>query len=572
VWSFQTDSAPTASDVAIDPDVKHQTFEGFGVGTMDQFIPYWYNVWSSSKRDEYLDAMYTLDNDGLGLEITRVPMPVGDDLSHAHMWAYNNPGQNQRSPEAIETSSGTFVLSGHDDILWHIQGAAARGVKMWAYWHSVPLWLTRSGCTAGYFDGSYNLESGQEARFAEHIADIVEIFSNSWGVDFDYISAINEPDENWWDCWNEDDDIWAGNQPGCNVPASQAVTIYQELHNEMTTRGLTQELIASDSYSANDVDDRAYIDTLRNSSVGPEIDVYSCHQYAVNDYGMAQWYWRTLEDNKSYWMSEWGDWQNAGWPDDNPILQAENYADHIQQGLKDMKATAYIFWESRLMINTTTSDFMPRKAYWVAAQFSRFIRSGMQSVDTLDGSANCKTTVWIDPVDDPAGQKLVMVTVNDSSSPKTINYDLSRFHGATINEVRRTSEAEDFADISFTQSSDFDFSVYAPAKSVVTVLATVDSCQDTGAEMTDDCFVDLDDLMVVAQNWLNTQSIPCSPMPGDTNNDCDINLEDMAAVSGQWLGIKAFNPDPTDGQASVNPQRTLRWGDNVLCRIQRQPG
>jgi hypothetical protein len=159
VWSFQTVSSPSDSEVTINPDVTHQTFEGFGVGTMDQFIPYWYTVWSSAKRNEYLDSMYTLNNDGLGLEITRVPMPVGDDLSHAHMWAYNNPGQNQRSPEAIETSSGTFVLSGHDDILWHIQGAAARGVKMWAYWHSVPLWLTRSGCTAGYLDGSYNLES-----------------------------------------------------------------------------------------------------------------------------------------------------------------------------------------------------------------------------------------------------------------------------------------------------------------------------------------------------------------------------------------------------------------------------
>jgi hypothetical protein len=47
VWSFQTVSSPSDSEVTINPDVTHQTFEGFGVGTMDQFIPYWYTVWSS---------------------------------------------------------------------------------------------------------------------------------------------------------------------------------------------------------------------------------------------------------------------------------------------------------------------------------------------------------------------------------------------------------------------------------------------------------------------------------------------------------------------------------------------
>jgi O-glycosyl hydrolase len=567
VWSFQTTSASSDSDVTIDPEVTHQTFEGFGVGTMDQFIPYWYTVWSSSKRNEYLDAMYTLDNDGLGLEITRVPMAVGDDPSHNHMWAYNQPGMGLRSPEAFEPEDGVFDWTGHEEFLWHIQGAEARGVKMWAYWHGVPHWMSISGCSAGNVDGSNNLPDGSEARFAEHMCDVLEHFKNSWGVDFDYVGAINEPDEWWWDCWDETANggagDWAGNQPGCHVDSAQAVIIHQELKNEMDSRGLTAKIVAPDSYSANDTDDRTYLDTLRNSSVGPDLDVYSCHQYAVNDYGFTQWYSRALMDGKSFWMSEWGDWENAGWPDNYPLLQAENYADKIQQGLKDMKVTAYIFWESRLMIDTTTSDFSPRKAYWVAAQFSRFIRSGMQSIQAYDSNTNCKTTVWIDPVMNSDGQKLVMVTVNDSSSPKTINYDLSRFRGVKIDEVRRTSETEDFVNLPITQTSDFDYSVYAPEKSVVTVSATIQSCKDMLGDLTDDCLVNMDDLLLVAGNWTYSTAYPCSPIAGDTDDDCTVDNVDHAHIGINWLSIEAFNPDPVDGQTAVNPQRTLRWGDNV---------
>lgn len=557
VWSFQTVSAPVDNDVAIDPDVRFQTFEGFGVGTMDQFIPDWYDNWTTAKLNEYLDQMYTLDNDGLGLEITRVPMPVGDDPSHAHMWAYINGGGHP--PAAFETADGVFNWTGHEDILWHIQGAEARGVKMWAYWHGVPHWMSVSGCSAGHTDGTQNnLPAGQEARFAEHICDVLEHFKDYWSVDFDFVGAINEPDEDWW--------VYGGNQPGCHVDASQAVTIYQELQNEMTSRGLTTKMIAPDSFSASDVDDRTYLDTLRASAVGPDIDVYGCHQYAVNDYGVAQWYWRALKDNKSFWQTEWGDWVNSGWggPDD-PLAQAENYANKIQYGLKDMKVTGYTFWESDFFLNSATTTFTLRKSYWIAAQFTRFIRSGMRMLHCYDNNSNCKTSVWIDPNDNPAGQKLILVTVNDGSGSVSVNYDLSGFHGVNINEVRRTSPTEDYVSLPITQPSPFDFSVYAPSKSVVTVSATIQRCEDMATDQNNDCITDIQDVKIVGLNWLNSQVYPCSPLLGDTNNDCSVDLKDQAEINGNWLDIKAFNPDPSDGQTGVNPQGTISWGDNYYA-------
>jgi hypothetical protein len=413
VWAFETTPYPTDNNVTIDSGITYQTFEGFGVGTMDQNIPYWYTTWSSAVLEKFLDAMYTLDNNGLGLEITRVPMPVGDDPSHAHMWAYSNMGL--RSPEAFETADGVFDWSNpeHQEILWHIQGAAARGVRMWAYWHGVPHWMSVSGCSAGSDNGTdNNLIAGKEGRFAEHMCDVLEHFRDSWGVDFEFVGAINEPDEDWWKS--------GGNQPGCRVTSSQAVTIHQALQDEMDARGLTQKMVAPDSFSSANDHNLSYLDTLLTSSVGPDVDVISCHQYYVTDDGMAKWYWRSVDYNTSLWMSEWGDWNNLGFEEAEVLAQARNYANKIQQGLKDLNATGYIFWEQGLMLDTLATDFNVRKSYWVAAQFSRHVRSGMKLVYSEESDPDCKTTVWVDTVDDPSGKVIPIVKRRYGSILSTI--------------------------------------------------------------------------------------------------------------------------------------------------------
>jgi O-glycosyl hydrolase len=436
--------AEITNDVTIDPEVRYQKFEGFGQGGMDQFIPYWYNVWSSVQLVDYLNKMYTLDGNGLGLEISRIPMPVGDAPAHAHMWAYSNQGY--RSPESFELEDGIYNWNGHEDILWHIQGAAGRGVRMWAYWHSVPYWLTVSGCTSGNSDGSQdNLQSGQEARFAQHMCDVLDHFQDYWGVDFEFVGAINEADEDWWE--------YGGGQAGCHVSVSQAITIYQELKNEMTTRGLGAKLVGPDSFSAAIDHNLNYLDTLLDSSIGADIDALSCHQYWVTEEGMDQWYWRSVNYNRSLWMSEWGDWNNTGNNPGEQHLQAMNYAGKIQQALKDLRATSWIIWEPKFLLDVTDFGFTLRKSYWTVAQFSRFIRSGMEMVHSTDSSADCKTTIWIEPEAEPGGQKLVLVTVNTSGQAATINYDLSRFRGVQVSEVRQTWSDGNYSNIPFVQES-----------------------------------------------------------------------------------------------------------------------
>ena len=90
-----------------------------------------------------------------------------------------------------------------------------------------PYWLTVSGCTGGSKDGkSNNLIAGKERRFAKHICDIVKHFGDAWGVHFEYVSPINEPDANWWK--------YEGGSPGCHVSDQQAAVIIQELAKQLS--------------------------------------------------------------------------------------------------------------------------------------------------------------------------------------------------------------------------------------------------------------------------------------------------------------------------------------------------
>ena len=155
-----------ATTVSIDPTIRYQVFEGFGEGTMDQFTEYYYQNYPSSSLTDCLNKLYTLNDNGLGLAICRIPIPVGDAAGHTHHWKFNRYGG--RPPEALEPEENIFDWNGYNQHLWKAQGASARGAKMWAYWFSMPYWMTVSGCTAGNGDGTTNnLLSGQGKSFCD---------------------------------------------------------------------------------------------------------------------------------------------------------------------------------------------------------------------------------------------------------------------------------------------------------------------------------------------------------------------------------------------------------------------
>ncbi|MBN1796154.1 MAG: hypothetical protein JW804_05730 [Sedimentisphaerales bacterium] len=514
VWSFTTTNNPLIDHLTIDPDTRHQVFEGFGEGGMDQFVPYWYDIYPTANLESFLDQIYTLDDKGLGFTICRVLMPVGDAPGHYHHTKlYGN-----RAPESFELEDGVFDWSGHEDILWRHQGAAQRGAIMWANWYSMPYWMTISGCTSGASDGRQNLISGQEARFAEHACDVLEHYRDYWGIDFDYVSLLNEPEATWW--------VEGGGQPGCYFSSSQAIEVTLQLRDHLISHGLDTKLLA---YDAAYTSSWWYLDNLLSSVIGPDLDVITCHQYVTSSAGLAAWKDRAQAYNKGLWQSEWGDWSNGGHPNDRPHEQALNHAAKISQALNDLCATGWVLWEPDFIFDIDADGFGPREAYWATAQYSRHIRPGMQRIGSADSHPDCITTAWINDLN----QTLTLVSFNSNSGFVQIDYDFSAYGVVDIKEIRRTSSSEDYQYIPFTQTSGNWFSLTVPGESTTTVTVKITGCDIfKQADFNNDCKVDFIDLSEQACQWLS--DLPCEQLDSDLNGDCDIDLPDFSKLAGQW--------------------------------------
>ena len=119
------------ASVRIDPAVTYQVMEGWGEGGMDTFIPAWYVLYRPSIHELILDSLYTLKDNGLGLNICRFLVPMGDNPEHDHM-SYMTPLANK----PFELEDGVFVWDGHEDILWRAKGAQNRGATVWASFYS----------------------------------------------------------------------------------------------------------------------------------------------------------------------------------------------------------------------------------------------------------------------------------------------------------------------------------------------------------------------------------------------------------------------------------------------------
>ncbi len=444
--------------VTIDPAVKYQVIEGYGEGGMDTFTPAWYTLFRPNIHEMILDSLYTMEGSqiakGLGLNICRFLVPMGDNPVHDHM-----TNMIPLANKPFEPEDGVFTWEGHENLLWRAQGAAKRDAKMWASFYSPPYWLTVSGCTGGSKDGkSDNLIAGKEGRFAKHICDVVKHFQDEWGVDFEYVSPINEPEANWWK--------YEGGSPGCHVSDKQAAVIIKKLAKQLKSYGLKSKIQAYDAAYGNSY---WYMENLLKSEIEPLIDVMSVHQYITDDKALNRWHELSVEYNKSLWSTEWGDWANAGYPNNKPYVQAIKYAQKLHEGFKILKANAWIIWEPGFIYDANMFWLQPRKSYWVIAHYTRHVRPGFQQIDSKVSVENCKTTAWTGP----DGKRLVIVTVNDGKSGLTVDYDLSKYGNIKIKQIRRTSETEDYAEIETRQTVSKHLKMDMPAGSIMTISASI---------------------------------------------------------------------------------------------------
>ena len=221
-------SVSAQNTVTVSPECEFQTFKGWGTS-----LSWWGNAiggWQNkTKQDEILDLLYD-QNTGLGLTVARYNIGGGDDPTHTHM-------RNGACLEGYQPSPGVWDYDADETQRYILNEAMSRGVNIVeGFSKTPPYWMTYSGCAGGNVNGTSNLKPEYYDDYADYLAEVYLLFKNTYGITFDSISPINEPNGPWWEVNNR--------QEGCHYEHNEQNDLFKVLSDTFDKKGLSNVTIA----------------------------------------------------------------------------------------------------------------------------------------------------------------------------------------------------------------------------------------------------------------------------------------------------------------------------------------
>ncbi|MFA9465710.1 MAG: glycoside hydrolase [Velocimicrobium sp.] len=418
------------STVTINPEYEHQTFKGWGTS-----LSWWGNAiggWqNTTKQNEILDLLYD-ENVGLGLNVARYNIGGGDDPTHTHM-------RNGANLEGYQPSPGVWNYNADATQRYILNEAIDRGVNIVeGFAKTAPYWMTYSGCSAGNVDGTSNLKPEYYDDFADYLADVYLLFKNTYGITFDSISPINEPNGPWWEVNNR--------QEGCHYTKQEQNDFFKVLNERFDAKGLSNVTIAGpEGFEFNStLSSWNTYDSLAKSG----IDKINTHSY----YGTERLYLNTIAlcSGKRLSASEYG--VGVGDHDHNAIESALELSHKITDDVENLQPETWVYWqavEEEFNVNNwgfihasfdETENYEVTKQYYGMANYSKFIRPD----STIIGVSDSNMLVALNK----NTHKLTIVVINDTASSNNYTIDLSKF--ATVGSTAyayRTSSSENLAQL-----------------------------------------------------------------------------------------------------------------------------
>lgn len=411
VWAGHTGDLSIDVDdvvtVSIDVADRRQTISGFGAS--DCWSIQYIGQWPVPKRNAIADLLFETGLDQAG-------NPLGAGLS---IWRMNLGAGSARQDNIYDSwrRADFYYNETLDAYDWtrcpgqraFLQLAKARGVEHFiAFCNSPPYTMTTSGlsfCTTR--TQATNLSFTHRAPFAAYLSDVLAHFRDNEGITFQSISPFNEPE---W-AWDENpDDRGHASQEGCR---------YRNRDMRMFVGHLQQALIDSEldvsiklcesgrlDYLHSQGTDRGkhisqFFDETSSNYVGDQVfPSITAHSYGTDtpETGLLVERRRIREELDLYGLDyeqteycilgEYGNGRDLGI---NPALHIARTMHH---DLTIADATSWQWWlgvspydyKDGLVYtdyDKTDGDFYDSKMLWVLGNYARFIRPGMQRVQTI---------------------------------------------------------------------------------------------------------------------------------------------------------------------------------------------
>jgi O-glycosyl hydrolase len=517
---------PPDAVVSIDGTVRYQTIDNFGASDAWSMDPLGKH-WSEENKNKVADLLFSREK-GIGLSAWRFNIGAGSTEADQSI-----PDPWRRSEAFKLTEDGDYDWSKQSGQQWFLQAAKDRGVDtLIAFVNSPPVWMTKNGnARPDPESGSTNLKDGYEVQFATFLVDVLEHFKEQ-GLEFDYISPINEPTWDWNNAYQEanrynNDDLkkvilelyrqLQENGVAAQISAPDGVEITSLLDDEYF-----QKFSGGGTYSsgANSLGTGKYKEYIKELLGDPELkkavgSKIASHSY-WSDYSnpgddrlvkLRELLHENLKhygDDVKYWVTEYCIMGDYGPGRDLGIEPALHVARTIHFDLTEANAAAWQWWTAVSKVDYKDgliyTDFhnpgneqniLTSKILWVLGNYSKFIRPGAERIELSGLSEDANSGLLGSAYVHQGEQSLSAVFVNDSDRDKVVKLSLNGIgleKGVSVlQSYVTTSELDLERGEDIVAGEDGSFLTTIPAKSVVTLTngtatGTLEANENSGDE------------------------------------------------------------------------------------------
>lgn len=457
-------------------------FEGWGTS-----FCWWPNrIGYSQILTEEAARLFFDPEEGLGLNIIRYNIGGGDDPSHAHITRTDSMVPGYAVDPVYE--NGTYDW-GYDwsadenqrNVLLKVAEKYSENLIVEGFSNSPPYFMTNSGCSSGAEDASKNnLRDDAYDAFAAYLADVAVQFDEEWGIRFQSMTAMNEPETNYWHAFSD-------KQEGCHFDGGESQSrMILALRAALDERGLSDiQISGTDETGINiqlntfyqlseeakaaitRIDTHSYqsgpLEALKKTAVKAgknlwmsEVDGGDTAGEHAGEMGAGLWLAKKiLQDMNGMTPSAWILWQVI----DNHISQ-DGYMGNQDSGMVDLNAG---YWGLAVADHDREEILLTMK-YYAMGQFTRYIRPN----DTIIAGDDRTLAAW-----NEEEKRLVVVAVNDTAGELAYTFGIEAFGlgGASVQTIRTSGsigDGEHWKQLEPQQTDKTQFDTVLKANSVTT--------------------------------------------------------------------------------------------------------
>ena len=492
-------------ELKINPKITYQTMSGFGAS--DCWTTHYVGkYWSDSEKEKAAKLLFSsrFNKDGspqgIGLSIWRFNLGAGT----IEQGDSSNIKDITRRTECFLDSAGQYNWKKQIGQQWFLEKAKQYGCSQFvAFSNSAPVYFTKNGKGYALKDGFSNLSTVKYDNFAAYLVNVVEYFKKKKGIEFKYISPVNEPQ---WD--------WNGTyQEGSPWQNEEIKKIAVELDKLLINKKSKTKIILPETGSW----EYAYKGDKRASKTIYEFFDKQSSNYignlkSVEHIVAGHSYWTDKKNsdivqirknvkqeadkyNLNVHQTEWSLLSKTPLDDFPAKFEDASYNDIalfmakiIHADLVNANVSEWSFWTSMdveqygfknrfnlLRMHTTGGDNAPAtnggeisamKTLWVLGNYSLFVRPGYKRIDI--SNANNLSGLMGTSFISPNGKEIVAVLTNNSIEKIDISISLPENLTTNIKQIKSylTGEIANLKYIDLTGKR----SLTLPSKSVTTLI------------------------------------------------------------------------------------------------------